>query len=134
MLKTFLLLALSVTIALSQNVTDEPFEPKEGMTYLLQKDYIYNKPTTLLDYLFLTAISFYRNSISEKSISRCPFEISCSRFAEIAIKKYGLLGYAIFIDRFFYRENISAFSLYTKKQLPNGLIKLDDKIFLEIFH
>ncbi|MFN6991869.1 MAG: membrane protein insertion efficiency factor YidD, partial [Fervidobacterium sp.] len=83
-----------------------------------------------VDYFLLNAISYYQRSISEKSVSRCPFEISCSQFATIAIEKYGLLGFIIFIDRYFYRENVSAFSLYNKKETKNGIIKLDDKIYL----
>lgn len=75
-------------------------------------------------------ITFYQNDISIESISRCPFVISCSSFCKEAINKYGLLGLAMFIDRYFYRENIDAFSHYNLIQTNYGVLKLDDKIYL----
>jgi hypothetical protein len=86
-----------------------------------------------IDQFILTAISYYQHSISNKSVSRCPFEISCSRFTAIAIKQYGIFGITLFIDRYFYRENSSAYSLYSRKETKNGFVKLDDKIYLQPF-
>lgn len=133
MYKIFLLLALSQITLYSQTSILEPWEPGEGMINLLQKGNSVRQPHSPLDYISLVAISFYQSSVSDKSVSRCPFEISCSRFAVKAIEKYSLLGYPIFIDRYFFRENASAFSLYTKKLTNNGIVKLDDKIYLSIF-
>lgn len=129
MLILFLLLALPLS-SLSQVVEDEPWEPGEETVLLFQRELKPPLVTSPLDYLMLRAISYYQRSLSGKSVSRCPFEISCSQFAAIAIRKYGLLGYAIFIDRYFYRENPSIYSLYIKKVTKNGVVKLDDKIYL----
>jgi len=133
MYKIFLLLALSEVTLYSQTSMPEPWESGEGIPNLLQKKYDVQQPHSPLDYISTVAISFYQSSISDKSVSRCPFEISCSRFARTAIEKYSLLGYAIFVDRYFFRENAGAFSLYTKKLTANGIVKLDDKIYLSIF-
>ena len=76
-------------------------------------------------------INFYQNQISSKSISRCPFYISCSNYATIAICKHGWFkGILYFIDRNFYRENFSAWYLYPFKEKQNGVLRLDDSYFL----
>ncbi len=127
---------VSVLSVSSQTVETDPWEPGEGNIILLENKDEFQEivlPTLVLNHLALTAISYYQRSIASKSISRCPFEISCSQFAIIAIKKYGLLGYAIFIDRYFYRENISSYSLYIKKETKDWVIKLDDEIYLSPF-
>lgn len=136
MIKILLLLVLPLSYVLAQIVNYEPWEPGEVAIKLLQEKQEENQffVTSFLDYFVLNFISFYQNSLANNSVSRCPFEISCSRLATLAIKKYGILGYAIFIDRFFYRENLSAYSLYIKKEIKNGIIKLDDKIYLYPFH
>jgi putative component of membrane protein insertase Oxa1/YidC/SpoIIIJ protein YidD len=76
-------------------------------------------------------IDFYQQHISSKSISRCPFYISCSKYAGIAIRKYGWFkGIILFIDRNFYRENFSAWFNYPLKERSNGVLKLDDSYYL----
>ncbi len=77
-----------------------------------------------------SAISLYQRDISTQSISRCPFEISCSRFAIRSIADHGVFGVALFIDRYFYRENIESFINYKLIKTNNGLLKLDDKLYL----
>ena len=48
----------------------------------------------------------YQSIIGSKTIHRCPFEISCSHFLTISIKNHGTIkGTALFLDRYFYREN-----------------------------
>ena len=76
-------------------------------------------------------IGFYQNKISTRSISRCPFCISCSNYAYLAINKYGLLlGICFFIDRNFYRENIASFYHYELRENDYGVLKLDDSFYL----
>jgi len=64
-------------------------------------------------------IHLYQNHAAPNSISRCPFVISCSHFADRALEKYNLLGIPVFIDRFFYRENNELFGRYPKVLLKN---------------
>lgn len=91
------------------------------------QDYI-TKPGILLAHTF---IGFYQKKISTQSISRCPFYISCSNYAYLAVRKYGLLpGICFFIDRNFYRENIASFYYYRLRENRNGILKLDDSLYL----
>ena len=76
-------------------------------------------------------IGFYQNNISTRSISRCPFYISCSHYAYMATNKYGLLpGICFFIDRNFYRENIASFYYYELRENNDGILKLDDSFYI----
>jgi len=76
-------------------------------------------------------IGFYQNNISTRSISRCPFYISCSNYAYLAINKYGLLpGICFFIDRNFYRENIASFYYYELRENDYEILKLDDSFYI----
>jgi len=86
------------------------------------------KPTILCANML---IGFYQSNISTRSISRCPFYISCSNYAYIAINKYGLLpGICFFIDRNFYRENIASFYHYELRENDYGILKLDDSFYI----
>jgi len=77
----------------------------------------------------VSAISFYQTNLSPKSISRCPFSLSCSRFAVESIKQRGpLFGACLFIDRYFYRENEEAYLHYGLVEVRDGTLKLDDAI------
>lgn len=77
-------------------------------------------------------IRFYQKKISVKSISRCPFDISCSRFALKAIERYGLfIGILFFIDRNFYREHKFAFLYYPLIENEDFILLLDDHFYLE---
>jgi hypothetical protein len=76
-------------------------------------------------------IGYYQGNISPNSISRCPFFISCSNYAGLAVQKYGLLlGVAYFIDRNFYRENIASMKYYSFRENKSGNLKLDDSFYL----
>ena len=73
----------------------------------------------------------YQTKVSDKSIHRCPFYTSCSRFYSIALREYGCLwGSIMFIDRYFYRENKAAYKYYDFKSRDDGVLKLDDDYFL----
>ena len=86
------------------------------------------KPSILLAN---SLIGFYQKRISTQSLSRCPFYISCSHYAQLAIKKYGLLiGMAFFIDRNCYRENIACWYHYELRENANGVLKLDDSFYI----
>ncbi|GAB4168646.1 MAG: hypothetical protein Kow00108_01840 [Calditrichia bacterium] len=76
-------------------------------------------------------IRFYQRKISVKSVSRCPFHISCSYYALEAIRRKGIiLGIAYFIDRNLYRENPSMIHHYPFIIDRNNLFKLDDSFYL----
>lgn len=77
--------------------------------------------------LALSAIHFYQRDMRDKSISRCPYRVSCSRFAVREIQRHGfIIGLAYFLDRFFYRENEEAMQHYPTVVMPDGSLKLDD--------
>ena len=76
-----------------------------------------------------TFIHLYQTQASPNSISRCPFVISCSHYADKALDKYGLFGVPVFIDRFFYRESAELFELYPKVFM-NHRPKYDDSFYL----
>lgn len=105
---------------------DEPFEPGGRIA---NQD-LTNSDLSLLREVCDQLITFYQTNISPGSISRCPFKISCSAFARIAIDKYGLIGLAMFLDRYYYRENREAFTQYRLVETSQGLLKLDDSFFL----
>jgi Putative membrane protein insertion efficiency factor len=75
------------------------------------------------------AVHFYQEEIGTKSISRCPYLVSCSNFALLAVRREGFWGLLKFVDRFFYRENASVFSIYPRRVVPSGIIKHDDAAF-----
>jgi len=76
-------------------------------------------------------IRFYQAKVNPNSVSRCPFYISCSNFALLAIEKYGFLpGILLFIDRIYYRENPHAAFYYPKRRNYQNYLKLDDSFFL----
>ena len=69
---------------------------------------------------------FYQERIGEKTIHRCPFNVSCSQFFKSSLKKYGMIkGLALFLDRYFYRENISIPSNYAKLNKGNRVVYED---------
>ncbi len=80
--------------------------------------------------LVRAAIGLYRDHMSGHSISRCPFAVSCSRFAAEAVERHGAVGLLLFIDRYFYREHAFAFNHYPFRILHGGFLKLDDTPYL----
>jgi putative component of membrane protein insertase Oxa1/YidC/SpoIIIJ protein YidD len=80
----------------------------------------------------LSLIQMYQEKISLTSISRCPFSVSCSNFASRAISRKGLtLGLVMFIDRYYYRENATAFGNYDLVRADDGILKIDDSEYLD---
>ena len=48
----------------------------------------------------------YQMRIGSKTIHRCPFEVTCSHFLTKSVEQHGIFkGTALFLDRYFYREN-----------------------------
>lgn len=93
------------------------------------------RPLLLFEDASLTMIHWYQNDVATQSIQRCPFVTSCSKFTEIAIKRYGFIqGICLFIDRNLYRENSEMYQLYERYQLPNGVLKLNDDYYLSQDH
>lgn len=88
--------------------------------------------TGLSQDIALGLIHFYQARISPASISRCPFSVSCSNFASRAISRKGLaLGLVMFIDRYYYRENATAFGTYDLVTADDGILRIDDGVYLE---
>lgn len=106
-------------------LAEEPFEPGETAPLLLSS--AVTEPS-VADRL----VDFYQNVLKYNTIHRCLFYTTCSYFAKKQIEKRGwILGTLYFIDRYFYRENLSAFALYPLIQNKDGVYKLDDDYFLE---
>ena len=75
------------------------------------------------------AIRFYQTDIGSRSVARCPYAVSCSRFAANAIEQDGLLlGLLSFVDRFFFRENAAALQHYGWARTADGQTRLDDTV------
>lgn len=73
-------------------------------------------------------IQLYQREIGDNTIHRCPFKTSCSSFLEESVTKYGRLkGFALFIDRYFYRENIAIKKQYNSIISGNRVL-YDDAI------
>ena len=87
-------------------------------------------PQHLSTEILLKIISYYQDKISKESVKRCPFKTSCSKFAQEAISRHGVLGVLLFIDRYLYRENDEAFLHYKIVENDGGVLKLDDDFFL----
>ncbi len=109
----------------------ESWEPDEiTPIYLKHEDenYFEIQPGKLFAFQL---IKLYQHKIATQSVSRCPFYISCSNYAFQAIEKHGLIiGVCYFIDRHFYRENISSFYHYSLRETDDGILKLDDSFYL----
>lgn len=124
-LLSFLIPAITIAQVSSKVVVDS-WEPEERGATSLQHPRKFSLLPAVADQL----ISLYQTKISPQSISRCPFKISCSMFAQRAIDRYGIFGVAMFIDRYYYRENHEAFAHYTLVVTNQGILKLDDALFL----
>ncbi len=107
---------------------DNAWEPEEG-TPLAHVDKSFS-PVALLLGLSENLVKIYKRDVSVNSISRCPFEVSCSNFARDAIARHGLIGFLMFIDRYYYRENVDSFYEYPLVDTGDGVLKLDDNFFL----
>ncbi|MCB2212585.1 membrane protein insertion efficiency factor YidD [bacterium] len=68
---------------------------------------------------------------SARTVSRCPFKTSCSRYALVSFETKGpILGLLFFIDRHYFREHRYV-SLYYRPALNTaGQKRLDDDFFL----
>ena len=81
----------------------------------------------------LALIDHYQGAINPKSISRCPFYLSCSNFAAYSVRKYGLCGGVIrFVDRFQFREHPYSSLYYPLAVNGGGIMKLDDRFYCDI--
>jgi len=54
---------------------------------------------------FMSLIKQHRTVGTHMDGPRCPMYPSCAAYAEKAIRRHGLLGLMIFVDRLFYRES-----------------------------
>ena len=69
----------------------------------------------------------YQSKIGSKTIHRCPFETSCSQFLLISVEEHGKLkGFALFLDRYFYRENNMIPQNYEAVRKDNKVVYRDD--------
>ena len=80
----------------------------------------------------LALIKMYQKKNSPNSTThRCPFKISCSNFAYRSIsEKWLLTGLLLFVDRYHYRENLSAPYNYPLYENQEGILKLNDDYYL----
>lgn len=130
------LLLILLLLGLSKLIYSQSFEemniPWEAEDVYSNKDFDSTKSMSTLNVIIKPidlVINLYQTDITGNSVQRCPFKISCSNFAKIAIKKHGFYGMLIFLDRYFFRENISAFKNYNFV-LTKGVLKLDDTFYL----
>jgi putative component of membrane protein insertase Oxa1/YidC/SpoIIIJ protein YidD len=129
-MKACVVVVLLCVAALFANAED-PWEPSDVRTVGVSL-----APVSTLDVhparmAAMDLIRFYQEEISPRSISRCPFLISCSNFAVLAITDNGLVpGLVMFIDRFCYRENGAAYGLYRLAR-SGDVLKIDDQGFLD---
>ena len=121
-----LLVSSFVRALVFSEAVEDSWEPEERRTVAS----LPLRSFSLLTEVSVLLISFYQTEISPQSISRCPFKISCSTFAKRAIEEYGLFGLAMFIDRYYYRENHEVFAHYRLVVSKEGILKLDDAPFL----
>lgn len=131
--KIFLLALLLHSFCQSQvqlDVIAEPWEPGEENIFEISQINQHPPTTNFIFELLDNSISFYQKNIAQRSIHRCPFKISCSAFAKTAISQYGIVGLAMFLDRYYFRENKLAFIYYKRVEEKNGILKLDDSPFL----
>lgn len=106
-------------------LAEEPFEPGERAPLLLSQPVA---EPSVADRL----VDLYHNVLEYNTIHRCLFHITCSNFAKEQIEKRGwILGTLYFMDRYFYRENLSAFALYPLVPDKEGIYRLNDDYFLE---
>jgi len=121
-----LTLALAVVLfgSAEAHAEEAPFEPDDTVAELPSEEAPRYRPVT--DAL-LAAISLYREEIGPRSVRRCPFVVSCSAFAKEEIEKKGIVGLLVFMDRFFYRENVDARHHYPSRRSADGALLLDDR-------
>lgn len=75
------------------------------------------------------AIRAYQRGMRDKSVARCPYRVSCSRYALRQIERHGfVVGFAYFLDRFLFRENEEALRHYPTVVMPDGTLKIDDSL------
>jgi hypothetical protein len=111
---------------------DETWEPSDIHPISAGSSILAEPHGRLFEGTALSLISFYQTKISPLTIIRCPFLVSCSTFAARAIADKGLaLGLAIFIDRYYYRENTTAFRLYRLVRTEGDILKIDDSEYLK---
>jgi len=84
--------------------------------------------SSVQEYSFLThANQVYQSKVGSKTIHRCPFEISCSKFLRISVEKHGAVkGFTLFLDRYFYRENTMIPHNYEAVVKNNKVVYRDD--------
>jgi hypothetical protein len=129
LLLLFTFLCANAVCQTSSKGQDDPWNWEGGKTSVdIYKSF---SPVSMIIGLADHMIQSYQTDISPNSISRCPFKISCSEFARIAIARHGLLGFFLFIDRYCYRENVDSFSHYPLVDTGEGTLKLDDTQFLQ---
>jgi len=72
-------------------------------------------------------VHLYQEKINPKTISRCPFEVSCSNYLLMSIKNEGgIKGLALFLDRYFIRENHDIHKHYKARFVDNKLKYIDE--------
>lgn len=124
-IRSFGLVLALVFATAKAHAMEEPFEPDDDLEVesLLERPPRYRPVTETL----LALVSLYREEIGPRSVSRCPFVVSCSTLAKEELEEKGILGLFVFMDRYFYRENIGARRHYPLRPSNDGRLLLDDQ-------
>lgn len=122
-----LLFCFSAHLSAQSFLTDDPLEAGEA---LHRPAFIQPQPSSNpLTLAFNELIKYYQKNVSPNSVQRCQFSLSCSNYAKQAMQKYDFIGFAFFIDRYFFRENESlTMNYFTVRR--NGMRKYDDSFYL----
>jgi len=133
----FLLVVMVFSVSAStEGLFDEyaetqPWEQGDPVPTWVDVEPDLTEPHGMLQGLALSLVRFYQRNISVKSASRCPYHISCSHYAALAIERKGLfLGLCYFVDRHYYRENRGMHLHYEYRETESGVLRLDDSFFI----
>lgn len=118
---------LNVCVLFSQHAEIESWEPQDVHTTRTGR--ATEVPVSFLSPITEVVIGAYQVNAGRTSVERCPFHLSCSRFAVSSVNKYGVLGVCMFIDRFFFREHPAIQLYYPYRANSKGVLKLDDHDF-----
>lgn len=102
------------------------FEQKRKVEYLFKNKNAFVKynPVSLL---FGGALYFYQSAVSKQLGTQCPYEVNCSNFSRICIRKHGLLkGIFLTADRLTRCTRLAAMDINKNTDLRRKTNKLID--------
>ncbi len=134
MSKTILVVIILLNYYVAYSAGDEPWEPQDiaDIHSISQRLPTQEGAESFIYPLTSFLIAGYQSNASTTSVHRCPYYLSCSNFALVTIKRYGIVGFCMFIDRYFYRENAALRRYYPLRAKPDGTLKADDTFFTQL--